>query len=92
MRERLGEAEIALRLGSLPGWERQGQHIRRQYSWTTFAEAIAFVNRVAQLAEQADHHPDILVEYTRVTLALSTHDAGGLTVRDFELAARIDRS
>lgn len=85
----LSNSEIAGRLGRLPGWERHGEAIRRTFSFSDFAEAIAFVNRVAELAEGMDHHPDIDIRYSKVTLTLSTHDAGGLTDRDFSLAGKI---
>jgi len=87
---RLADSVIQARLSELPGWERQGETIRRSYAFDDFKGSMAFVNRVAALAEALDHHPDILVEYSRVTLTLSTHDAGGLTDRDFELARQID--
>jgi 4a-hydroxytetrahydrobiopterin dehydratase len=87
---KLDEREIEVQLAACPGWTREGDAIRRVYERPSFADAIAFVNRVAILAEAADHHPDILVEYRRVTLTLSTHDAGGLTHKDLELARRID--
>ncbi len=90
MVRRLSEAEIAQHLASLAGWEGAGAAIRRKYRFGGFPEAMAFVNRVARLAEEADHHPDILIEYSQVTLTLSTHDAGGLTERDFALAHAID--
>ena len=64
--------------------------IRKEYRHADFTAAMAFVNRVAGLAEAADHHPDILINYDRVTLTLTSHDAGGLTERDFRLAAGID--
>jgi 4a-hydroxytetrahydrobiopterin dehydratase len=86
---RLGESQIEQRLALLPGWERRGDEIRRTFAFASFAESLAFVNRVAGLAEAADHHPDIDIRYSKVTLALSTHDAGGLTAKDFELAGRI---
>jgi 4a-hydroxytetrahydrobiopterin dehydratase len=89
---RLDPGELEARLASVPGWARQGDAIRRVFEHPSFADAIAFVNRVAALAEELDHHPDILVEYRRVTLTLTTHDAGGLTGLDLELAARIDRA
>ena len=89
---RLSEAEVATRLAALPSWTRQGEAIHRTFELATFAEAIAFVTRVAALAEAADHHPDILVQYRKVTLTLSTHDAGGLTSLDFDLAGGIDRA
>jgi 4a-hydroxytetrahydrobiopterin dehydratase len=87
---RLGEDEIRARLAGVPGWERAGEAIRRLYAFRDFREAIGFVNRVAGLADAADHHPDILIEYSKVTLTLATHDAGGITERDFALARAID--
>ena len=86
---RLPDAEIRERLLAVPGWELQGSLIRRTFQFGDFAAALAFVIRVGALAEAAGHHPDIDIRYSRVTLALTTHDAGGLTARDFELAARI---
>jgi 4a-hydroxytetrahydrobiopterin dehydratase len=87
--QRLDDAEIGEKLGTLAGWNRTGEALRREYRFAGFGDAIAFVNRVAQLAEEADHHPDIDIRYDRVVLTLSTHSAGGITARDFELAARI---
>jgi 4a-hydroxytetrahydrobiopterin dehydratase len=84
----LSDAEIAGHLARLPGWERQGNEIRRTFSFADFKAAMAFVNRVAELAESLNHHPDIDVRYSKVTLALTTHDAGGLTALDFELAGK----
>jgi len=88
--ERLSETEIAQRLdGSV--WQRDGDAITRELERADFADAVVLVNRVAELAEAANHHPDILVhDYKHVRLTLSTHAAGGLTQRDFELAAKID--
>jgi 4a-hydroxytetrahydrobiopterin dehydratase len=86
----LSDSEIAERLPHLPGWEHHGRSIRRTFSFSGFAGSMAFVNRVAQLAEAMDHHPDIDVRYAEVTLTLSTHDAGGLTERDFALAEAIE--
>ena len=85
----LTETEIQERLARLPGWERRGQEIRRTWTFADFRGSMAFVDRVAGLAEAADHHPDIDIRYSKVTLALSTHDAGGLTARDFALAESI---
>jgi 4a-hydroxytetrahydrobiopterin dehydratase len=83
--------EEARRLSAeLPGWELGDGRISRTYEFAGFAEAIAFVNRVARLAAAADHHPDIVIRYARVTLTLRTHDAGGLTARDFALAKQVD--
>jgi 4a-hydroxytetrahydrobiopterin dehydratase len=86
---RLSEAEVARRLAGLAGWERSGDEIRRTFAFADFKAALAFVNRVGEQAEAANHHPDIDIRYSKVTLALTTHDAGGLTDRDFELAERI---
>ena len=86
----LDETAIEAGLGRLNGWSRNGAEIRRTFEFDSFLPAIAFVNRVADAAESADHHPDIDIRYSRVTLALSTHSAGGLTSRDFDLAAKID--
>ncbi len=86
----LSEDEITRRLAALPGWERAGDAIRRAYRFADFKAAMAFANAVADKAEARDHHPDLLVQWGRVTLTLSTHDAGGLSARDFDLAAEID--
>ena len=86
----LDDAEIHRRLDELEGWTREGEVIRKTYTLDSFAEAIAFVNRIAELAERADHHPDIDIRYDRVGCALSTHSAGGLTRRDFDLARQLD--
>jgi 4a-hydroxytetrahydrobiopterin dehydratase len=86
----LPDEEIRTRLQALSGWQRGGIEIRKTYAFDSFPAAMTFVNRVAGLAENADHHPDILIEYNKVTLTLSSHDAGGLTDRDFRLAAQID--
>lgn len=86
----LSEEEIAKQMRGAPGWSRAGGEIRRTFTFGGFREALAFVAAVADLAEAADHHPDIDIRYDRVTLVLSTHDAGGLTAHDFGLAAQID--
>ncbi|HEX9820995.1 MAG TPA: 4a-hydroxytetrahydrobiopterin dehydratase [Methylomirabilota bacterium] len=87
---RLDEPGIAQALRQAPGWERAGGEIKRTYRFKDFREALAFVNRVGELADRAGHHPDIDIRYSAVTLALTTHDAGGLTAKDFELARAID--
>lgn len=85
------EAEqIARRLAALPGWQQVGPSIRRTFAFESFPAAIRFVDGVAELAEAADHHPDIDIRYTKVALTLSTHSAGGLTMRDMDLAGRIN--
>ncbi|MCI0626967.1 MAG: 4a-hydroxytetrahydrobiopterin dehydratase [Acidobacteria bacterium] len=78
-------------LKKLQGWSLSGEAISKTYTWPSFPEAMKFVNQVADLAEQADHHPDILINYRRVTLTLSTHSEGGTTQKDLDLAARIER-
>jgi 4a-hydroxytetrahydrobiopterin dehydratase len=87
---KLAGAEIARHLKALPEWRREGDAIRRSFTFGKFAEGIRFVDRVAVQADAMDHHPDIDIRYTTVTMTLSTHSAGGLTARDFELAAKID--
>ncbi len=79
----LPEKEIAKRLEAYPLWKREGGEIVRTFQFSGFKEAVAFVNQAAELAEKADHHPDILIQYNKVTLRLSTHDAGGISERDF---------
>lgn len=86
----LSEAEIEEGLNRLRGWEKKGNEIVKVYKNKNFVESIGFVNKVAILAEKADHHPDILIQYKNVTLTLSTHSRGGLTEKDFRLAGEID--
>ena len=88
---KLTRDEIHKRLKNLSGWTLEGDAIRKQYTFAGFPEAIAFVDRLAPEAEKADHHPDILINYKRVTLTYSTHSEGGLTIKDFEGAATADR-
>jgi 4a-hydroxytetrahydrobiopterin dehydratase len=76
-------ADARRRLQGLPGWTLTDGAIQRQFTFGNFAEAIAFVVRLGFAAEEADHHPDILINYKRVTLTYSTHSAGGLTEKDF---------
>jgi 4a-hydroxytetrahydrobiopterin dehydratase len=84
------EAKNRAAMQALPNWKRNGQIIARTYEFEDFPEAMKFVNNVAVLAEQAQHHPDIDVRWNKVTLALTTHDAGGLTEKDFALARACD--
>lgn len=86
----LSEAEITQRLRDVPAWTRDGKAIRRTWTFDDFPPALAFINRVGELAEAANHHPDIYNSWATVRLRLTTHDAGGLTDRDFDLAKRID--
>src|ERR1700747_2728393 len=88
---KLSRADAEKRLQSLQGWTLDGDAIRKQFTFTDFPEAGAFVNRLAPEAEKADHPPDILINYKRVTLTYSTHSEGGLTAKDFEGAAMADQ-
>ena len=91
MAQLLGEEDIASRLEGSQ-WRREGDEIVREWKLEDFAEAIAFVNRVAETAEEANHHPDIFVYgWNKVRLSLTNHSAGGLTDADFQMADRIDK-
>lgn len=87
---KLTEEEIAQHLASLPHWSLQGGKLHRQLRFADFSEAFGFMTRVALEAEKLGHHPDWSNVWNRVDIALETHDVGGLSVKDFELAARID--
>ncbi len=87
---RLDDATKAVFLSEHPDWDLNGEEISRTYQFADFNEAMGFVNRVAIASEVADHHPDIDIRWNKVTLALTTHEAGGLTRKDTELAAAID--
>jgi 4a-hydroxytetrahydrobiopterin dehydratase len=90
MAELLSDAEVDEKLDG-SDWEREGDEIVRNWKFNDFAEAIAFVNRVAEAAEEANHHPDILVHgWNKVRLSLTNHSAGGLTAVDFEMARKFD--
>ena len=78
----LTEAQIADALRTLPGWTRDGDALVRQFTFSSFPDAVAFVNRLVPHAEAADHHPDLLVSYRRVTVRWSTHSDGGITDKD----------
>jgi 4a-hydroxytetrahydrobiopterin dehydratase len=88
--ERLNPERIQERMATAPGWTLEDNSIHRTYALPGFRAALAFVQYVGELAEARDHHPDIDVRYSKVTLTLSTHSAGGLTEKDFELAGLID--
>ena len=87
----LTDSEIQQALGSLPGWTRKGIAIQRIFQFPDFKAAMAFVNRIADAAEQANHHPDIDIRYNKVTTLLVSHDAGGVTKRDIGMAERINQ-
>jgi 4a-hydroxytetrahydrobiopterin dehydratase len=78
-------------LEEIPLWTLEDKMVQREFRFNDFRESIAFVNKVAEVAEEQDHHPDIHISYNRVLLELSTHKIGGLTDNDFILAARVDR-
>ncbi len=86
----LSSEEITRKLGALNGWAATPQGIAKQYVMDNFLAAMNLVNRTADLAEQAQHHPDIFISYNKVTFTLMTHDAGGITEKDFALASRIE--
>ena len=88
---KLSRGDAEQRMKTLTGWTLDGDAIRKQFTFKDFLEAIAFVNRLAPEAEKADHHPDILINYKRVTLTYATHSEGGLTDKDFAGAATADR-
>ena len=90
IRKRLSDEAIDTRIGALQGWQREGNWIRKEYRFQSFGAAMEFVNHVARVAEEIDHHPDIDIRYDRVRLLTSTHSAGGITEMDFDLARRID--
>jgi 4a-hydroxytetrahydrobiopterin dehydratase len=82
------EIDLALRL--LPGWVSLGNSIERVFQFSNFAQAMEFVNQIAAAAEAANHHPDILINYNKVTLTLVSHDSGGVTQRDIRMAGKIN--
>lgn len=86
----LDTTTIQDRLAELDGWELDGDHIVREWTFPDFGAAIAFINRVAELADEAEHHPDLYNSYTTVRIGLTTHSEGGVTDKDLGLARRID--
>jgi 4a-hydroxytetrahydrobiopterin dehydratase len=88
---KLGRQEIKEALAEVPDWNQKAAAITRTYQFEDFPDAIRFVNALAKIAEKVEHHPDIDIRWNKVTLSLTTHDEGGLTRKDFELAKRLDR-
>jgi 4a-hydroxytetrahydrobiopterin dehydratase len=86
----LSDEEIQKKLTALDGWVWTAQGIQKRYQLADFLSVMNFVNRVADLAEEANHHPDIVINYDKVTFTLMTHDADGITEKDFDLASRIE--
>lgn len=89
--KKLSDSEIRERLGQVPAWKLDGNKIRREFAFSDFVAAFGFMTRVALLAEKADHHPEWFNVYSKVRIELTTHDAGGLSEHDFELATQIDK-
>ncbi|HEY4355301.1 MAG TPA: 4a-hydroxytetrahydrobiopterin dehydratase [Acidobacteriaceae bacterium] len=89
--QKLTDQELATALTKLPEWKLDSGSIAREWKFKDFAEAMAFVNKVAEVAESAGHHPDIDIRYNRVRLGLVTHDASGITANDTSMAERLDR-
>ena len=85
----LSKNEIQERLKTMPGWSYAGKAIHRKFTFRSFMPSIDFVNKIAAAAEEAGHHPDITINYSVVTISLSTHSEGGVTGKDFELAQKI---
>ena len=92
MRTKLSDLEIQRALGRLNGWARRGDTLTKTYTFGTFADGVAFVNRVDKAADASNHHPDIDIRYTKITCILSTHDAGGVTDADLKLAEAIEKA
>lgn len=87
----LNDTEISKALESLPGWTRENQKIKQTFKFKDFVSAVDFVNRLVEPAEAAAHHPDLAISYNQVTVELTTHDAGGITQKDLELAKTISQ-
>ncbi len=90
MAPKLSDSEVQRRMASVPGWKLENGELTQTFSLPSFPTALLFVNSVGLLAETANHHPEILIKYRKVTLSLVTHDSGGLTELDFELAGQIN--
>ncbi len=88
--EKLDQQQIQDNMAAFPEWSLNGDTLQRTFGFEDFLGAMDFVKRVAELAEDQQHHPDIMIRYSKVTLSLSTHDAGGLTAKDFEFAQCVD--
>ncbi len=88
--DKLSPEDIEAKLAEFPEWAQSGDSLQRTFAFDDFLGAMAFVTRIADLAEEQQHHPDIMIRYNKVTLTLSTHDAGGLTEKDLALARDTD--
>jgi 4a-hydroxytetrahydrobiopterin dehydratase len=92
MMAKLEAKEIEQRLKSLPGWEYKDEAIQKMFRFREFMEGIRFINQIAGTAEAMDHHPDITINYVRITFVCTSHDSGGVTERDFKLAQSIEEA
>ncbi len=86
----LSDTEVQQALQKLSGWKKNGNAIERNFQFTNFVQAMAFVNQIAEAAEAVNHHPDIHISYNRVSMALVSHDSGGITQRDIRMAGKIN--
>ncbi len=91
MTEKLTTDEIKDLLYQFKGWVQEGEYLRQSYRFPGFSNAIDFVNRVAEAAEQMNHHPEILIQFNKVSITLTSHDVKGITRRDFKMAEAVDR-
>ena len=87
---RMSENEVKDRLAGLPGWEREGDALVREFQFANFVGSVDFVNRITPVAEDMNHHPDLSISWNKVKVSLSTHSEGGITENDFQLATKID--
>ena len=88
---KLSDIEIQRELGTLSGWSRKGESLVKTFAFATFMAGIGFVDRVAAAAEKMDHHPDLDIRYTKISVTLSTHSAGGITANDVSLAREMEK-
>lgn len=91
MAELLSEAAVQEQAKQLKDWKVEGQELKVTKEFSNFVEAIDFVNKILEPAEKAGHHPDLSISYNKVTISLTTHDAGGLTAKDFEMAKELSQ-
>ncbi len=91
-RKKLTDEEIEQRLLNLEDWEAENDNLKKHFEFENFADALAFVNQVGAIAEKRDHHPDVLFGWGYAEFVITTHDAGGITERDFQLAKAIDET
>ncbi|MDQ3490979.1 MAG: 4a-hydroxytetrahydrobiopterin dehydratase [Acidobacteriota bacterium] len=89
-RKKLTSEEIEHGLGEVTGWESQDDHLKKKFTFSDFAESLAFINKIGDISEASDHHPDITFGWGYAEIAITTHDKGGITAKDFELAGKID--